>query len=231
MPDGNKNAVDVDRSRGSTGRGTHAHASHAGVVAQYFIDGVIPNDAGFAGRRQCEQAVLQYFLGTQFIATMYESDMRCDIAEVQSFFDRRIAAANDGNRFAAIEKSIAGGAGRDALAAKGFLGRQAQILSRGAGGDDQRIASVFAVIAGEAEGAVAQIDFVDMVKDDLRLESLRVGPHALHERRSLQVFDIARPIIDVGGGHELSALLQAGDEQWISIRSRRIDGRGVACRS
>jgi hypothetical protein len=104
-------------------------------------------------------------------------------------------------------------------------------LRRRTRGDDERIAGVLAVIAAEAEGAVAQIDLVDMVRDDLGLESLRVGAHALHERRSLQVFDIARPIVHIGSGHELSALLQPGDEQGISIRARRIDSRGVACRT
>ena len=153
------------------------------------------------------------------------------MVEVQRFLDRRVAAADHRDRLAAIEKAIAGRAGRHALAAKGLFRGQPQVLRRGAGGDDQRIAGVLAVIAEQAKGTLAQIDPIDMVEHDLGVESFRMAAHALHQRGSLQMLDIARPIVHIGGGHELAALLQAGDQHRIAIRPGRIDGRGVACRS
>ena len=90
---------------------------------------------------------------------------------------------------------------------------QAQIFGRGAGGDDQRIAGVLAVVAEQAKGALPQIDPIDVVEHDVGVESFGVAAHAFHERRALQVFDIARPVVHIGGGHELAALLQAGDQR------------------
>ncbi len=138
--------------------------------------------------------------------------MRGDVAQVQSLLHGGIAAADDRDGFAAIEESIAGGAGRHTLAPECLLGRQAQVLCGGACGDDQRIAGVLAVVAGQPKRPVAQIDLVDVVGDDFSIESLRVGSHALHQRGALQVIDVPWPIVHVGGGHELSALLQPGDE-------------------
>ncbi len=119
------------------------------------------------------------------------------------------------HRLASIEEAVAGGARRDALAAKGLLGGQAEILCRGAGGDDERIAGVFTVVAEQAEGTLTQFDPVDVVEYDVRVESFRVPPHAVHQRGTLQVFDIAGPIVHIGGGHELSALFQSCDEQGV----------------
>src|SRR5204862_337272 len=55
-----------------------------------------------------------------------------------------------------------------------------------------------------------------------------VTPHALHERRPLQSLDIARPVVDVGGGHELPALLDAGDQERRAIGARGVHRRAVA---
>jgi hypothetical protein len=83
---------------------------------------------------------------------MHQRDVRGDVGQVQRLLDRGIAPADHGDLLAAIEEAIAGGAGRDALAAKGFLGRQAEIFGRSAGRDDQRIAGVFAVVPNRRNG-------------------------------------------------------------------------------
>ena len=95
-----------------------------------------------AGLHALEQPVLQDLLRAQLVAPVDERDVRGDVRQVQRFFDRGVAAADDGDVLVAEEEPVAGGAGRDALAAEGLLGRQAEVLGRGAGGDDQRIAGV-----------------------------------------------------------------------------------------
>jgi hypothetical protein len=47
----------------------------------------------------------------------------------------------------------------------------------------------------------------------------------------LEVFHVAGPIIHIGGGHELATLLEAGDEEGMTVRPRRIHGGGVTCRT
>jgi hypothetical protein len=127
-----------------------------------------------------------------------------------------------------VEEAVAGGATRDAAAHEGLFARQAQVLGRGAGGDDQRVAGVAAGVAGEGERAPGKIDGVDMVEHDLRLEALGMFEEALHQLRPLHALGVGRPVIDIGGGHQLPALGQAGDQHRLQVGTRRIDRGGVA---
>src|SRR5271170_6680909 len=76
-----------------------------------------------------------------------------------------------------------------------------------------------------------QLDPIDMVEYDLRIEPLGMTAHALHQRGALQVLDIAGPIVHIGGRHELSTLFQTGDEHGMPVRPGRVDGSRVARRS
>jgi hypothetical protein len=67
-----------------------------------------------------------------------------------------------------------------------------------------------------------------VIVHDFGGEALGVALHALHERRALQSLDIARPVVDLGGRHELSAFLHAGDQQRRAIGARRINCGAVA---
>ena len=83
-------------------------------------------------------------------------------------------------------------------------------------------------IAREANRALRQVRRVDVVVDDLGGKPLGVPAHALHQRRTLQPLDIARPIVDLGGGHQLAALLDAGDQQRRAVGPRGVDRGAVA---
>ena len=87
---------------------------------------------------------------------------------------------------ALVEKAVAGGAGRNALAAELIFRRDAQILGGGAGGDDQRIAGVAAVVAVQHERALREIHRMDVIADDFGVETLGVRLHAFHERGAQQ---------------------------------------------
>jgi hypothetical protein len=58
---------------------------------------------------------------------------------------------------------------------------------------------------------------VDVVEHDLGLEALGVLLHARHQVRAQQAVGVARPVVDVGGGHQLAALLQAGDDDRLEV--------------
>ena len=69
-----------------------------------------------------EQAFLHDFFGAQFITPVNQRDLACEIGQEQRFLHGGIAAANDKNLFFAIEKSVAGGTGRDAKALEFLFG-------------------------------------------------------------------------------------------------------------
>src|SRR6218665_572068 len=100
-----------------------------------------------------------------------------------------------------------------------------------AGGQDQRVAGVSAAGATEGEGALAEVGTVDVVKDDLRFEALGVLQKALHQVRALHAIGIGGPVVHIGGGHQLAALGQAGDQHRVQVGAGGIDRCRVARRA
>jgi len=68
-------------------------------------------------------------------------------------------------------------------------------------------------------------------KNDLGVEAFRVLVEAFHEFRSLHADDVGGPVVHVGGGHELPALSEAGDQDRLEVGAGRIDRGGVAGRT
>jgi hypothetical protein len=130
-----------------------------------------------------------------------------------------------------VEKAVASSAGGDTLAAELILRWDAEILGGRAGGDDERIAGVAAVVAGQREGARREIDRMNVIAHDFSAEPLRVRLHALHECGAEEAVCITRPVVDFRGGHELAALLHAGDQKRLAVGACRINGRGIAGRA
>ena len=210
---------------------TQTHAGDTGVVAQHFVEGVVPFDRHVAVLDLVEQLVLQDLLGAQAIAAMHQRDLGGDVGQVQRFLDSGVAATDHHDFLIAIEEAIAGRTGRDALAHELLLTRQAQILRAGAGGDDQGITAVAAVVTLEQERTLAEGHFVDVVEQDFGLEALGVTTHALHQLRPLHASIVAGPVVDVGGGGQLTTHLHAGDQERLEIGTCSVDGSGVTRRA
>jgi hypothetical protein len=109
--------------------------------------------------------------------------------------------------------------------------RQAEVAGGCPGRDDQCLAAVVRTLAAQLEGPYAEIGVLDVIVDDLAVKALGVQAHALHQRRPLQAFDIAGPIVDVGRGHELTALFQPSDQQRLEVGARRVHRGGVTGRA
>jgi hypothetical protein len=154
--------------------------------------------------------------------------MAGNISQVKCFLNGCIAAADDGDRLVAVEKAIAGGAGRNALAHEFFFGGQAKILGRCAGRDNQRVAGIGAGVADQREGLFGQLGGVNVIEDDFGVEALGVRFKAGHQFRALHAVGIGGPIVDIGGGHQLAALGHAGDHHRFQIGAGGIDGGGIA---
>jgi hypothetical protein len=82
-------------------------------------------------------------------------------------------------------------------------------------------------VAPQHEGPNGQVDGVNVIIDDLGSKSFSMGAHALHQGRSPQALDVAGPVINLGGGHQLPTLFDAGDEDGRAVRSRGVHGRAL----
>jgi hypothetical protein len=103
-----------------------------------------------------EQPVLEDLLGAQLAAAVDQGDVVGVVGQVQRFLDRGVAAADHRDLLAAVEEPVAGGAGRDALAAEPLLAGHAEPLGLRAGGDDEHVADVLvAAVADRAERRAA----------------------------------------------------------------------------
>jgi len=69
---------------------------------------------------------------------------------------------------------------------------------------------------------------MNVIKNDLRAKTLGVLEKTLHELGAHHAIGIRRPIVDLGGRHQLPALRQAGDEDRPEVRAGCVDGSGIA---
>src|SRR5574344_1374175 len=174
------------------------------------------------------QLIHQDGFGGELVAAVDQGDRAGNVGQVQRLFYGRVAPTDHADGLVAVEKAIAGGAARNTSAHEVLLRRQAQVLGRGAGGDDQRVAGVAAAITGQREGALGKIHLVDVVEHDLGFKALGVLQEALHQFRALHTMDIGGPVVHFGGGGQLAALGHAGDQHRVEVGARGVDGGGVA---
>src|SRR3546814_3688033 len=79
------------------------------------------------------------------------------VGEIKRLFHSGVPTTDDDDLLAAIEKSVASGASRNALALKQHLAFQTQPLGLGARRDDQRVGIILhATVTKQAEGTLGQ---------------------------------------------------------------------------
>ena len=67
-----------------------------------------------------------------------------------------------------------------------------------------------------------------LVHHDVGVEARRMLEESLHQVRPLNALGVGWPVVDIGGGGELAALCQPGDEARRQVGACGINGRGVA---
>jgi hypothetical protein len=96
---------------------------------------------------------------------------------------------------------------------------------------NQGIAGVSATVASELKRLLVEFDLVDVVKNNLGVEPFGVGLEALHQVRPHDTLHIGRPVVHFGGGHQLTTLGHAGDEQGFEVGSGGVNGGSEASRA
>ena len=215
----------------AAGGALQAHAGHAGVVAEHFVEGLPQVQLHLALRDLRMQLVDQDRLGAKLVAAVDQVHLAGDVRQVQRLFDRGVAAADDADLLPAVEEPVAGRATADAAAHELLFRGQPDVLGRGTGREDQRIAGVAARVAFQYKRPLAQVDRVDVVEHDLGVETLGVLLEALHQVGSHHAVDVGGPVVDIGRRHQLAALRDAGDQHRLEVRSGGIDGGGIAGRA
>ena len=198
-------------------------------AAADFLDLAVPHhlDLGMV-----EQPVLQDAFGAQAVAAMHQRHRRGMVGEIERFLDRGVAAADHDDVLVAIEEAVAGGAGRDAEALELFFGRQAEPARLGAGGENDHFGEIdVAGIAGDAEGALPEFKLVDVIGHDPRADMGRLLLHLFHQPGTLDDIGEARVVLHIRGDGELSAGLDALDQDRLQHRARGVNAGGVASRT
>ena len=163
---------------------------------------------------------------------MHQRDLGGKIGEKQRLLDGGVAAADHQHFLAAIEEAVAGGAGGHAIAAEFLLRRQIEPARLRAGRQHQRLGEIdIAGIAFDPERAPGEIDLVDVIGNKLGADMGRLLGHLLHEPGALDHIGEARIVLDVGGGGQLTAGLDALDQHRFEHGASGIDRRRVARRS
>src|SRR5262249_55014011 len=109
------------------------------LAARHILQHAVPDHRNL---RVLEQPVLQDLLGAETVAAVHHGDAGGEIGEKQRLFDGGIASADHDHLFAAIEETVAGGAGGDPIALEFLLGRQFQPARLRAGGDDHAVGEI-----------------------------------------------------------------------------------------
>jgi len=228
VADGDEHAFQCDVLLFAAAHVLDAHAGHAAGVAEHFVERTVQLQDDLAFLRFFHQVVDHDAFGAEGVAAVHQRDAVGDVGQIQGFFHGGVAAADHRDVLAAVEEPVAGRAAGHTAPHEGFLGRQAEILRRGTGTDDQRVAAVAARIAGQQERFLLQFGGVDVIEDDLRVETLGMLLEALHQFRALHAVRVGRPVVHLGGGHQLPALRHAGDQHRIEVGACGIHGGGVS---
>ena len=127
-------------------------SGHSRVIAQNLFKVAVPLDGNIAGSALLNQLVCQDFFRAEAVTAMNDGNVGRDLGEIKRLFNRSASAADNGNRFAAIEKAVAGGAGRDTFPLECFFRREAEISGSCSGRYNQGITAVLPVVAAKEKG-------------------------------------------------------------------------------
>src|SRR5690242_16116136 len=108
---------------------------------------MVPFDGNVPPPGLGDKLVGQDLFGPELVAAVDDRHVGGDLREIERLFHCGVAAPDDGNRLAAVEEAVAGGAGRNPFTLESLFGREAEVPGSGAGGDDQSVAAVAAVVA------------------------------------------------------------------------------------
>ena len=148
---------------------------------------------------------------------MDHGDRRAQLRQIDRFFHRRVAAADDRDLAALEEEAVAGRAGGHATSRQLLVDAEVQPLRGGAGREDQRVGEVLGLADGDLERPLREIQRGHVTGHELGAEVTGLQPHLLHEIGPHDAVAKAGIVLDRGGQHQLAALLDTLDDQRLQV--------------
>jgi hypothetical protein len=162
----------------------------------------------------------------QLAAPVDQVDFPREARQKQRLFSGAVAAADHRDILIAIERTVARGAGRHALAAEQFLFSGDAGHPRRCAGCDDHAARLDRTLRGdELARLAAEIDRRDqhLLKASAELRGLL--PQVVHQLETVDAFGKPGEILHFAGGRELAARLGALEDERIEVGSRGVDRR------
>ena len=192
-----------------------------------FVVGAVFGDLGVPDRFDffvSERAVRHDFGGAQFVAAVDEVDFGSELGEEGGFFTSGVAAADDGDGDVAVEGTVAGRAGGEAVTDEFFFVGHAEVARACAGRDDDGLG--FPLLGVAFEGEVIGAVFLD--RSDERVfgagtEFFGLGLHFHHELGTHDAVGKAGVVLDLGGRRELATGLGAGNDERVELGAGRVN--------
>jgi hypothetical protein len=167
--------------------------------------------------------------GAEGVATVHEEDLRSETGQEEGFLAGGIAAADDRHRDVAVERTVAGRAGGDAIAAVVFLfARDTQETGRSARGDDDGLGFIGGLATDELLHGTREIDRLDAVPSETGAEALGLALHVHDQLIAIHAMDETREVFDLGGRGQLAARLAAFEHQGAQASTGGVDGGSEA---
>src|SRR5690606_12714251 len=190
-----------------------------------------------ADLRVRQHPLLHRLARPELVTTVHERHAPAQAGEVGGLLHRGVAAPHDDHVLTAEEGTIADRASAHALVLELLLGVEPEVVRAGSRREDHRVGEVQLVLVlthPDLEGALREIDLLDVRGDELRPLTLRLLAELRHHLLPRDSLRVTGEVLDVRREHQLSAgdeppSVEAFDAQGLEAGSRRIDGRGQPC--
>ena len=170
--------------------------------------------------------------GAELVAAVDDGQLAGELGDEDRVLHRRVAAADHDHLFALEEGAVADTAGGDAAAAQLHLAGDAEPARLRPHRQDHGLGEVLLVAEEDPVDAtvVAELDPVDVIGDEAGAEALRLGAELVHHLRPHDPLGVARVVLDVGRVLQLTAPLEALEDERLEVGARGVEGGGVAGR-
>ena len=176
--------------------------------------------------------LLHHLRRTQIGLAHDEVHLAGQAGQVGSLFASRVATAHNGHHLLAVEEAVARGTGTHTHAGIFLLVLQAQVLGRGACGDDDGFGfDHLLVVDRYLVGLRAEVGRRSHAIADVGSEAFGLLAQVFHQLRAADAGRIAGKVLHFGGRCQLSAQLQAGIYHRSQVGASCIDGGCIAGRT
>lgn len=201
------------------------------ALAVHALNDAVPDKGDFGvGKR----LLLDGLGGTKLVAAVDDRDLAGKLGQIHGLLDRTVAAADDINLVVLEEGRVARGAEGDAAAGELALVFAADGAGEGAGGDDDGLCLVLALVADDLLDLTAEVNALDDIAAALGTELRRLLAHARDQTAAALALDaLAGIVLDLVGLGDLAAVLSLFDDQGAQtgaagVQSGRKTGRAGA---